>query len=400
MENHDYHLSWSNPVTQTAADLTLAETLVLSDKSSNELPSSINITCTIDNPNVIFTASQSQTWSGDTNVIGRLPVSVQCLSNNQQDFTLNAYLTSTPSVTVQPPLSAKFTAVLKVASVNLQPRDSQAAVNSPVTLTATVTGSDQKVMPNTSVIFSANAAVTLEPKTATTNQQGQAITKVTGNNAGLITVTAAAGEKSDTVNLDFEYPVNSVTLDPSDIQRNIGTPVNIIATVKGTDNHIKQNVPVTFSATNGATVSPQIVNTDSTGLAVTTVYNNNSGVTTVKGEAAGKSGSAQITYIAVQDYYLTLTPDSTRGVVSDMYHGDFYNTVTATLLDRNKKPVANQTVYFSADSGLTVSPASAVTDSNGQAQTKVQSRVPGQRAINGLAEGETAATYITYRALV
>ncbi|MGV3346362.1 Ig-like domain-containing protein [Enterobacteriaceae bacterium LUAb1] len=398
MADNEYTLSWVHPVTQTATDLTLSETLKLTDNNSNELTESIKITCTItDNPNVIFTASQSQTLSGETNIMGRLPFSVQCLGEDPQRFTLNAYLTDDPSVSALP-LPANFW----VASIALQPKSAQVLVNDSVTLTATVAGltsTGLTARPNVPVTFSSDDDITLEPTTATTNEQGHATTKVTGKNPAKVTVKASVGKTSDTAQLDIEYPVKSVTLDPSDIQNNAKAPLDITATVTWPDNIIRPGVPVMFSATNGATVSPSSVNTDKNGVAVTTVYNDNVGIVTVTALAADQSGTAQITYIPAQDYYLTITPDSPTSLVSDMGHGTTRNTVTATLLDTYKKPVAKHTVSFSGDPGMVFRDTSVVTDANGQAQTVVASSRGGKQAINAQAEGETATTYITYRIL-
>ncbi|WP_426576816.1 hypothetical protein ACP179_21250 [Xenorhabdus stockiae] len=204
----DIKLDWINPVYKKNADDTLHETLIL--KKGNELLSGNKITCVLksDDTNVVFKDSNSQKWTTQTGSDGKVNISVISRSNDVAKFTIDAYLTYTPSIQASP-LSAEFISSIKVGSISLESDYDRVSVDSFVTLTAKVTATGNIKKEGIEVFFSATNGATLNPSSGKINDKGEVTTQVTGNQIGTTTVTAIAMDKSEAVSIEYVNDYNA-----------------------------------------------------------------------------------------------------------------------------------------------------------------------------------------------
>jgi hypothetical protein len=108
--NIQSQLKWSNPITQAKTNESIHEELLII--KDNKLLSGINVTCVLDNDNIVFKDTKNQIWTGKTDEFGSINISVISLTNTDSQFTINAYLTDNHSIQA-PPLSVRF-----ISSIN------------------------------------------------------------------------------------------------------------------------------------------------------------------------------------------------------------------------------------------------------------------------------------------
>lgn len=149
------------------------------------------------------------------------------------------------------------------------------------------------------------------------------------------------------------------------------SPVTLTALVLDNQNRAVQNVPIQFEVKNSTTsigeqsggyITSVDSVTNSNGVQAATLHalgktNRTLEVTATYGTASGKN------YVNVVGTKLSVSgPEA--ATVNDP------NNYVVTLLDAGNKPIANTTINFSSLLGNTVSPASANTDSKGQASVR------------------------------
>ncbi|MFK7888193.1 MAG: Ig-like domain-containing protein, partial [Gammaproteobacteria bacterium] len=217
---------------------------------------------------------------------------------------------------------------------------------------------------NQDVALTSSLGNLLEATTLTTDFSGRAAVTYTALNGGTDSFQASAlGETAATaVNISADtFTFSTPAAD---------TEVNLGATQPVTVRWVQNNQPVVgqtvvFSTTRG-TINPISVVTDANGTATTSVTALNSGPASITATAAdGPVASLPIEFLAV-------TPNEIE-VQADPFtvSPNSQSTITAVLRDPDGNLVKNKRVTFTLEdvTGGTLSVSSAVTDSQGRAQT-------------------------------
>ncbi|GAC20415.1 Ig-like domain-containing protein [Paraglaciecola arctica] len=198
--------------------------------------------------------------------------------------------------------------------------------------------------------------------------EGQVTVKYTAVNSGLDVITASALNASGVINITVQQDAFSFT-DVSAEDIPLGTQSDVELT------WLKEGVPyvngaVTLTTTRG-TLSTNNVTTNSSGKASFKIQSNNAGVAVISAQGSDIDGNivnatAEVEFIATQvnNIIMSASPNSIGPAQQK-------STITAVLRDAAGNLVKGKTVNFNADdvSGGRISPASAVTDSNGVAST-------------------------------
>ena len=231
----------------------------------------------------------------------------------------------------------------------------------PVTFDASGGGS---IVPAGVVNTDANGVAALTSWTL--SAQPGALQTVTATSAGLagspvvFTATALSASKIVKVSGDQQSSVLARPL-----------PQPIVVRVMDPNDTPVPNATVTFTAANGGSVAPAAVTTDASGLAsVTWTLGPGLGAQTATALLVGPPGSPFVTFTA------TATGATTIAKVSgDDQQGPAGSALPALLRVRvtgaNSQPVLGVTVAFDPATGNgTASPATAITDANGEATTR------------------------------
>jgi hypothetical protein len=190
----------------------------------------------------------------------------------------------------------------------------------------------------------------------------------TANNSGIDMITASALNASGVLNISVQQDQFSFTNVTSE-----DIPLGDLSTLKLTwlkENAPLQNGAITLTTTRG-TLTTGSVTTDAEGNASFQISSNNAGRAVISAQGKDTNGNivnarADVEFIAknVNNIILSASPNS-------IGPSGQKSTVTAVLRDAAGNLVKGKTVNFNADdvSGGEISPASAVTDSNGLAST-------------------------------
>ncbi|WP_191624637.1 Ig-like domain-containing protein [Pseudomonas fluorescens] len=161
---------------------------------------------------------------------------------------------------------------------------------------------------------------------------------------------------------------------------------------------------ITFSADNGATILNSTVSTNSAGVAISDLTNNVSGVSVVTALYNGTTQSVPTRFGPHDAADITSLVATVDNAVAN---GLATNTVQATVLDGDGKPLTAQTVNFSMSRGTaTVSTArqdsatvTAVTDERGQATATFSSTVAAGATVKAqLGNGRSRTTDVIFTA--
>jgi len=247
------------------------------------------------------------------------------------------------------------------------------ALGQKATYTVVLANSNAQGIAGKQVTVASSAANTLSAATLTTNVSGQATFDLTVANAtpspDTITVTAlglstplAVAINSDAFKFVAPLPNTELPINTPTTTNNTAITVNWL---QGSTPQVGKTV--TFTTTRGAFVEAngQAV-TDANGDAVVHINSSNAGFGTITATGAGGS-TAQLpvefiaqtpSTIEVQSSAFTIGPSETA-------------TLTAVVRDARGNLVKNKTVVFTLTdvSGGVLSAGTAVTDSNGRAQT-------------------------------
>lgn len=205
---------------------------------------------------------------------------------------------------------------------------------------------------------------TLSATTLTTNAAGQASFTLTGVNGGADTITASGLGLSTTHTTTVSVDQFAFITPDADAEVQLGTPQTV--TVRWAQGNAPQaNQTVSFASTRG-TLSAATATTNASGDATVTIQSANAGFATISASGSGGITSQRTiefvastpTQIQVQASPFTIATQES-------------STITAVVRDAANNAVKNQTVLFSLDdvTGGQLSVASAVTDSQGRAQS-------------------------------
>ena len=207
---------------------------------------------------------------------------------------------------------------------------------------------------------------TLTASNLATDVNGHATFTVTGTVAGTDTLTATAVGQSAQQTLVVSNQNFAMTAPTAGalIPLNTNTPVSVTWTTSGVP---QQGQTVTFTTTRGSFGGAVSISTttNSSGVAAAMVSSTTAGAAIVTATGSGVSAQVAVTFVATMPSSLTLqaSPDTiATGAQS---------TITAVVRDAQNNLVEGQTVDFQLSdvTGGTISQASAITNTQGVAQT-------------------------------
>jgi len=231
------------------------------------------------------------------------------------------------------------------------------------TYRVTLLDSANRAIVGRTITLSSQRSNTLNPASVVTDSTGSASFTVTAVNGGSDTISATGLGLTATQAVTVNSDSFTFTAPAANAEVALATPQTV--TVRWlVDNVPVQNQTVTFSTTRG-TVGAAEVLTDTTGTASTTVSASNAGAAIVTATAGSNSANVAIEFVAatpasisVQPSVFSIGPNQT-------------STLTAVVRDAAGNLVKNKTVVFTLNdvTGGTLSAGSAVTNSQGRAQT-------------------------------
>ncbi|MFT4940320.1 MAG: hypothetical protein ACI88A_003372 [Paraglaciecola sp.] len=239
----------------------------------------------------------------------------------------------------------------------------------------------------------------LSNSSPSTDSEGQLTVNYTANQSGTDVITATALNATGSLNITVQQDQFSFTTIPDgDIP--LGQSASLAVTWQK-DNSPFAGGDITFTTTRG-TLNNSVVTTNASGQASVEIQSSNAGVAVVSAQGADVDGNivnarVQVEFIAteVDNIIVSASPN-------DVGPDGQKSTITAVLRDPAGNLVKGKTINFTNDdvSGGTISPATAVTDSNGIASTVYTSQsVTSENAIEITAtepeSGLAASTNLT-----
>ncbi len=263
-----------------------------------------------------------------------------------------------------------------------------------VDITAIVRDANNVVLSDVPVTFGANANGSISVLQLNTDDNGQALARLSnGTDASnrTITVTAAAGATSGTVNVNV---INSdvIVNCPDTAALGTTTPCNVRAADSTSLGIPGQTVTVTSSLGNG--LSAATVVTDGSGQATFTLTATSSGSDTITASALGDTGIDTVLIPAVSGDSFTVTTPASDGFEIPL---NTPQTVTAAWLVSGV-PQNGQAMQFASSRGSfflpgTATPAtSATTAGAGSATLDIQSATAGVATLAVIRPGGGIAT--------
>lgn len=254
---------------------------------------------------------------------------------------------------------------------------SSASANT-LTITALVKNASNNGMADVPVSFAADSGV-LQGVSATTDASGTAVaTLATGANRANreIRVTVTAGVISNSL----VVPVTGTSLSLVGVGSALvgGPAATYTLTLLDSGGNPMAGETVSVTSSLGNNVSPATVQTDASGMASFNYTPNNAGADVLSVAGAGTSARMDV-HISGEDFTVVSPAAGTEVLVG----------ATREVRVRYRSGglgVAGQTVQFSSTRG-TVSPASAVTDANGEAAVTVTSPTAGPATVTAQMAG-------------
>lgn len=214
------------------------------------------------------------------------------------------------------------------------------------------------------ITLSSSRGNTLSATTLTTNAAGQATFTLTGANGGSDTITASGLGLTTTHIATVSVDQFAFLAPASGAEVLLGTPQTV--TVRWAQASVPQVGQVLSFASTRGTLSAATATTNASGDATVSIQSSNAGFATIS--VSGPGGiTSQRTIEFVASTPATIEVQASPFTIATQES----STITAVVRDAANNPVKNQTVLFSLDdvTGGQLSVASAVTDSQGRAQS-------------------------------
>ena len=247
---------------------------------------------------------------------------------------------------------------------------SSVVINSTTTMTVFLKDSAGKGISGQAINVSSSLGNTFSPSVITTSPTGQATINLTATIGGSETVTARALGATAAQNISISPNNFAVTLPAvgTEVPLNTDLPVAIHYDINGVN---QAGVPITFSITRGTVVTPITVNTDSNGNATATVSSSTAGIGTITAAANGVSSQRNVEFVATTAALMNISASPAVVGVNSLGGVTQQSTITAQIKDAAGNLVKNKTINFTVldVTGGTLSPGSAITDSQGIAST-------------------------------
>lgn len=236
-------------------------------------------------------------------------------------------------------------------------------LNQQGTYTVTLVDSGNDPVPNQTVTVASQRTNTLTSTSVVTSSTGTATFKMTAANAGNDTITVTALGLTATQAVAVNSDSFTITAPTANTEVPLGTPVTVTAHL------LVNNAPVSGTAiswaTTRGTLSAPSSTTDASGNASVTVTATNAGGAVVSATAGSSTAQVAIEFVATTPTQIDVQPSAFTIATNQT------SNITAVVRDAAGNLVKNTTVVFTLDdvSGGTLSVGSAVTDSQGRAQT-------------------------------
>jgi hypothetical protein len=231
------------------------------------------------------------------------------------------------------------------------------------TYTVTLVDSGNRAVANQAVTVASARSNTLSASALTTGANGTATFRLTAANGGADTITVTALGLTSTQAVAVNSDSFTITAPAA------GTEVTLGASQAVTARWLVNNVPVVgqtvnFATTRGTLTAASAV-TNASGDATVSVSANNAGGAVVSATGSASTAQVAIEFVATVPSQIEVQPSVFTLATTQT------SNITAVVRDAAGNLVKNKTVVFSLNdvTGGTLSIGSAVTDSQGRAQT-------------------------------
>ena len=348
------------------------------------------------NQEVTFTADNGATVVTEKVTTDANGIAITSLTNTKSGTTNVTATINGTNKTVATNFIADV-ATAEVSELVVTKNDSVANGQDTNEVKATVKDASGNLLANQEVTFTADNGATVVNAKVTTDANGIAITSLTNTKAGAVTVTATINGMNKTAATNFiaditTAEVTELVVTQDGAMANGQATNEVKATVRNKAGDLLVNQDVIFTADNGATVVREKVTTDASGIAITTLTNIKSGITTVTATTNGTSKTVATNFIAdvatAEVSELVVTQDGA------MANGQATNEVKAIVRNASGESLANQEVTFTADNGATIVTEKVKTDANGIAVTTLTNTKTGIANVTASINGtnKTVAT--------
>jgi adhesin/invasin len=270
---------------------------------------------------------------------------------------------------------------------------------STTTITASLYDANSNLVKTSTSVAFATTAGTLSSAAVTTTSGTASVILTSSTTVETATITATVGAIAPvTVDVGFVVVVANYTItlqpSPSTIQANGNSTSSITALLMDSNNNPLEDQTISFSTTVGTITA--LATTNDSGVATATL-------TSVREEATAiitaTYGSISET-INVRITGISLTIEANpKSILSN---GTSTSTITVTLKDASDIEIQAETITLTDTSvlGLTFTPATGITDINGQFTATVSSATAGDGIITATGAGASASDTVTFTAFV
>lgn len=284
--------------------------------------------------------------------------------------------------------TAKVTDIMMSANIPLANAKDQSI------LTAVVQDANENPVSDVEVIFTLSGKATPNQLTARTDNNGYAKMTLTSTVAGSNTVTARTDMVKDSKSITVVFKADastatiaSLTATPAEGIIADGVAVSTIkALITDAYNNPVSDTSVTFSAP--GTLSKGQVQTDSAGMAVTTVSSSQAMTMDVMASTKGIEKTVSVTFIANTKTAVvdSLTASPATGVTAD---GNTFSTLTAVVKDAKGNPVKDVAVTFQAAGTVIWGARTLKTDAEGVSTAEIASTLAGSITLTAIISTDT-----------
>lgn len=235
------------------------------------------------------------------------------------------------------------------------------------TYTVSLSDAGNNGIPGKAVTLASSSGNTLSAPTVTTGSTGQVTFEVTAAKSGADSITASVMGLQATQNLSVSGQDFSFVAPVADAKINLNA-VQIV-TVNWKSNGVAQSGQVVSFSTTRGTLSAPTATTDGAGSASVTISSAISGPAVITASATGVSAQVPVDFIATTPASIDVQASPTTIQINGQ------STISAVVRDAANNLVEGKTVDFTTVNditGGTLTVASALTDSQGRAQTTYQ----------------------------
>ncbi len=368
----------SNPTSVPADGTASAAVSAVALGAGNVAVSGVVITFTVSAGGVL-TVTQGTT-DGTGTATATVKASTAAAGTNLTVTATSGSVSGTANVAV---VALQQTLSISTDSPQINSDGSRAAV-----ITAQLSDSNNNALSGVTVHFTPSSGV-LTVTQAVTDASGIAkasLTAGTDPTNRRITVTATAGTATAV----------TVPVDVTGTTLSLSGPANLVVGGVGSFHVLLTNsagkgipnTPVTFSSSNGNTLSSMVVPTDGTGQATVTLTAVNGGNDNVTATALGLSTPPRVVAVSTETFTITAPANGTKISLGALV------PVTAQWISGGA-PKVGQTVSFASSRG-TLSTGTAVTDASGNATVSISSTNAGPGLLSATGTGVAAQSNIDF----